>query len=58
METAGNWRKSSYSGANGGECVEVANAANVLIVRDTKHRDGYELRVPADAWRAFISTVE
>ena len=25
METAGNWRKSSYSGANGGECVEVAS---------------------------------
>jgi hypothetical protein len=30
----------------------------VLIVRDTEDRDGYELRVPADAWRAFISTVE
>jgi hypothetical protein len=30
----------------------------VLIVRDTKHRDGDELRVPAAAWRAFISTVE
>jgi hypothetical protein len=58
METAGNWRKSSYSGANGGECVEVASAANVLIVRDTKDRDGCELRVAADAWRAFISTVE
>ncbi len=34
-----NWRKSSYSGDNGGECVEVA-LAQAVLVRDTTDRDG------------------
>ena len=48
------WRKSSYSGGNGGGCVEtgVADAGRVLV-RDTTNRDGGTLSVPADAWRAF-----
>jgi hypothetical protein len=58
METAGNWRKSSYSGPNGGECVEIASTPATVIVRDTQNRSGYELNVPASAWRAFISTVK
>ena len=33
------WRKSSYSGDNGGECVEVATAGAVLV-RDTTDRSG------------------
>jgi Domain of unknown function (DUF397) len=33
------WRKSSYSGDNGGECVEVATAGAVLV-RDTADRGG------------------
>jgi hypothetical protein len=28
------WRKSSYSGSNGGQCVEVASAEGVMV-RDT-----------------------
>jgi hypothetical protein len=58
METAGNWRTASYSGANGGECVEVASAADTVIVRDTKDRNGGTLSVPAGAWRAFIATMK
>jgi Domain of unknown function (DUF397) len=58
METAGNWRKSSYSGANGGECVEAASTHAAVIVRDTQNRDGYALSVPATAWRAFISAIK
>ena len=57
METAGNWRTSSYSGANGGECLEVASVEDALMVRDTKDRSGKSLTVPSSAWRAFISTV-
>ena len=34
-----NWRKSSYSGDNGGACVEVASA-DVVLVRDTTDRHG------------------
>ena len=57
METAGNWRKSSYSGANGGECVEVATLPGAVTIRDTQNRSGYALSVPADAWRAFVAAV-
>jgi hypothetical protein len=58
METAGDWRKSSYSGANGGECVEVAIMPAAVMVRDTQNRNGDELSVPAAAWRAFIASVK
>jgi hypothetical protein len=34
-----NWRKSSYSGDNGGACVEVASA-DAVLVRDTTDRSG------------------
>jgi hypothetical protein len=58
MQTAVSWRKSSYSGANGGECVEVATTADAVMVRDTKDRNGDVLSVPASAWRAFVSAVK
>ena len=48
----GEWRKSTYSGANGGSCVEVANADNV-VVRDTTDRDGVTLQFTAQAWQEF-----
>lgn len=51
------WRKSSYSGSNGGQCVEVADAARVVLVRDTKDRGGVVLTVPAEAWRTFTDTL-
>ena len=47
METAANWRTASYSGANGGECVEVASAASAVMVRDTRVRTGGVLTVSA-----------
>jgi uncharacterized protein DUF397 len=53
-----NWRKSSHSGSNGGECVEVASAAGSVLVRDTTAPRGPALVFTAEAWRAFISTVE
>ena len=36
------WRKSSYSGGNGGSCVEVGAQpqAGRVLVRDTKDRQG------------------
>jgi hypothetical protein len=54
MESA--WRKSSYSGDNGGECVEVATAEAVLV-RDTTDRNGTVLAFSSDAWRAFTGTI-
>jgi hypothetical protein len=58
METAGNWRTASYSGANGGECVEVASTDEAVMVRDTKNRAGATLSVPAKAWQAFIAAMK
>jgi hypothetical protein len=48
------WRKSSYSGANGGDCVEVASADGVMV-RDTTDRDGVTLEFPTGTWTAFIT---
>lgn len=49
------WRKSTRSGGNGGACVEVAdNLPSVVLVRDTKDRDGGTLRVEPAAWQAFV----
>jgi cobalamin biosynthesis protein CobT len=50
------WRKSSYSGDNGGECIEVAAAADVLV-RDTTDRSGPVLIFTTSAWRTFTSTI-
>ena len=52
------WRKSSFSGANGGTgCVEVAALPEGVAVRDTKDR----VRAPhvhsAPAWREFLAGV-
>jgi hypothetical protein len=58
VETAGNWRKSSYSGADGGECIEVATVPGVVLVRDTKNRNSGTLMVPASVWCAFVATVK
>lgn len=47
------WRKSSYSGNNGGQCVEVA-ARGVVLVRDSKNPCGAVLEVAPEKWREFI----
>ena len=57
METVSSWRKSSYSGANGGECVEVGTTADAVLVRDTTNRSADTLRLPADAWQAFLTSI-
>jgi hypothetical protein len=46
------WRKSSYSGANGGQCVEVASAEGVAV-RDTTDREGVTLEFSPEAWQQF-----
>ena len=51
------WRKSSYSGDNGGECVEVATTG-AIVVRDTTDRNGTVLTFSGDAWRAFTKAIK
>ncbi|MFJ4061668.1 DUF397 domain-containing protein [Streptomyces albogriseolus] len=48
------WFKSSYSGAEGGDCVEVATAAAMVHVRDSKAEAGPILTVSREAWAGFI----
>jgi hypothetical protein len=57
MEAIDNWRKSRYSG-NGGNCVEVADHDNRVLVRDTKNRAGVVLRFSPGVWRRFAEQVK
>lgn len=52
------WRKSTYSNANGGDCVETASEDRVILVRDTANRDGGTLAFPVDAWAAFAASLK
>ncbi|GGK96199.1 hypothetical protein Sme01_31670 [Sphaerisporangium melleum] len=53
------WRKSSLSGGNGGQCVEVAaNLPGVVAVRDSKVPDGPKLVLGPSEWRSFIGGVK
>ncbi|OSC70030.1 DUF397 domain-containing protein [Streptomyces sp. 4F] len=50
------WRKSSYSGNTGGDCVEVADncPTGAVPVRDSKNTSGPVVTVGARAWQAFV----
>ena len=52
------WRKSSYSGGNGSDCVEVGGSGPAVVVRDTKDRGGAALAFGPDAWRQFAATIK
>ncbi|WP_329582752.1 DUF397 domain-containing protein [Kitasatospora sp. NBC_01250] len=53
------WRKSSYSGANSNNCVEVADGfPGVLPVRDSKDPSGPALVFPAASFAAFVAGVK
>ncbi|MGA5197311.1 DUF397 domain-containing protein [Streptomyces exfoliatus] len=54
IEVACDWRKSSYSSAEGGECVEVAAHPAAVHIRDSKNPDGPQLAVSPTAWAAFV----
>ena len=51
------WFKSSYSGAEGGDCVEVAAATTAVHVRDSKDDTGPVLTVSREAWAGFVELV-
>jgi hypothetical protein len=49
------WRKSSYSGSGGGQCVEVAAFPNGIAVRDSKNPDGPKLHLDHNAFAALLA---
>jgi hypothetical protein len=51
-----NWRKSSYSSGNGGNCVEVGNTDRI-VVRDSKDPEGPKLAFTPEQWRPFTRRI-
>ncbi|MFI0484149.1 DUF397 domain-containing protein [Actinomadura sp. 9N215] len=56
--TKAGWRKSSYTGPNGGECVELAAVPEMVAVRDSKDPDGPKLLVTRRAFAALLSDIK
>jgi hypothetical protein len=62
--THATWRKSSFSGGNGGTCVEIAvipgskeGSDHVIALRDSKKPEGPVLIFTPDEWAAFTAGV-
>ncbi|MGW7094386.1 DUF397 domain-containing protein [Streptomyces sp. NPDC054874] len=49
------WFKSSYSGSQGDDCVEVAQGTRAIHVRDSKDQRSPELAVSLAAWDDFVT---
>ncbi|GGX33354.1 DUF397 domain-containing protein [Streptomyces lomondensis] len=48
------WIKSSYSGNDGPDCVEVAISEPTIHIRDSKNKDGARLAFSDGAWCEFL----
>lgn len=51
------WRKSTRSGAEGGDCVEVAGLPGAVAVRDSKDPEGPVLGLSHSAFRALTRDI-
>nr|WP_237551488.1 DUF397 domain-containing protein [Streptomyces sp. SID8367] len=49
------WRKSSYSGDSGGQCIECAHLGAHIALRDSKNPAGGTFTVPPKAFSAFVA---
>lgn len=57
--TQATWQKSSYSGGNGGQCVEVAaNLPGIIAVRDSKNPDHPALIFTPGKWAMFVNAAK
>lgn len=56
--TASAWRKSSYSGDNGGACIEVGTTGPAVAVRDSHDQPGPQLAFPAATWKTFTERLK
>ncbi|MFI8533877.1 DUF397 domain-containing protein [Streptomyces aquilus] len=63
MSTELHWFKSSYSGGQGGECLEVALTPTTIHIRDSKTPatpatpTTPTLQVTPATWKAFLNTL-
>jgi Domain of unknown function (DUF397) len=57
--TRAEWRTSSHSNINGGNCVEVArNLPGIVVIRDSKDREGPALIFGTADWQAFTTQLK
>ncbi|MDH6116054.1 DUF397 domain-containing protein [Kitasatospora sp. GAS204B] len=55
------WFKSSYSGSNGGQCIEASHdllPTGLVPVRDSKNPDGPALTFPAASFSTFVTALK
>ena len=53
------WRKASYSGNGGADCVETGSLPGAVLIRDTKDRErGPVLCISPDEWRRFTASLK
>ncbi|MCW2917406.1 MAG: hypothetical protein JWN52_5474 [Actinomycetia bacterium] len=52
------WRKSSHSDAHGNDCVEVADLAGAIGIRDSKNPDRPHLSLTTDAFASLVKRVK
>ncbi|UNO39425.1 DUF397 domain-containing protein [Streptomyces sp. MST-110588] len=55
QDTQLRWFKSTYSGPDGGDCIEVAVDTTRVLVRDSKDAHGPRLRFSSASWTVFTS---
>ncbi|GAA3037175.1 DUF397 domain-containing protein [Actinokineospora globicatena] len=52
------FHKSTHSGTNGGNCVEIGFHPGVVAVRDSKSPTGALLVLPATAWTEALASLK
>jgi hypothetical protein len=55
--TRGRWRKSSFSGGQDTDCVEVSLDFDHAGIRDSKNATGPTVTVTAQSWSVFVTHV-
>ncbi|MCD0447662.1 DUF397 domain-containing protein [Actinocorallia sp. API 0066] len=53
-----NWRKSSYTSGNGGDCVELAPLPGKIATRDSKHPNGPTLRFTKSTFTTLTNALK
>ncbi|SCK21435.1 protein of unknown function [Streptomyces sp. ScaeMP-e48] len=54
MSTELHWFKSTYSGDDSGDCVEVATCPHTIHIRDSKDLTVPPLAVSLTSWTSFV----
>lgn len=54
MSTDLDWFKSTYSGENSGNCIEVATCPHTVHIRDSKDLSVSALAVSSATWTSFV----